>query len=102
MPSPVLKEALPFTAEVDPEKLRDELCERFPLWSQQIRLLSIEESLAARPTDNDGHVLYLNSRILRYFTPEIILPVSFSICSSVTMPAVVTKSGVSGAWRPRR
>ena len=48
----------------------DDLAERWPLWSERIRLLEFHEASNARPVDNDGRAIYYNERLLRYFSPE--------------------------------
>ena len=46
------------------------LCERYPQWSERIRLLDLREAVGVRPVDNDGRIIYYNERLMRYYTPE--------------------------------
>lgn len=46
------------------------LSERWPQWSERIRMLEFRESPAARPVDNDGRAVLYSERMLRYYTPE--------------------------------
>ena len=45
---------------VDIQEVRGDLAERFPLWSERIRLLRFQSSDAVTLTDNDGAVIYYN------------------------------------------
>ena len=46
------------------------LCERYPQWSERIRLLDLREAVGVRPVDNDGRSIYYNERLMRYYTEE--------------------------------
>ena len=46
------------------------LADRYPQWTDQIRLLPLKDSLSVRPVDNDGHTIYYNSRLMSYYTDE--------------------------------
>ena len=55
---------------MDFREICDDLSERWPLWSERIRLLEFKESPNARPVDNDGRSVYYNERALRFYSPE--------------------------------
>lgn len=52
------------------EEISAALCERYPQWSERIRLLDLREAVGVRPVDNDGRSIYYNERLMRYYTSE--------------------------------
>ena len=54
---------------VDFTEICESLAERWPPWSERIRLLEFHESPAAKPMYNDGRSIFYNDRLLRYL-PE--------------------------------
>ena len=55
---------------MDFSEICDSLAERWPPWSERIRLLEFTESRRARPADNDGRGILYNEELMRYLTDE--------------------------------
>ena len=51
------------------ENLLD-IAERYPQWAEELKVLRIRESFAARPADNDGQTVYVHPRLMQYYTKE--------------------------------
>ena len=49
---------------VDIDLVRSDLEEKFPMWTDRIRLLRFKDSPTANPTDNDGSTVFYNSRLV--------------------------------------
>ena len=46
------------------------IADRYPQWSDELRLLQISESLHVRPVGNDGQRIYVHPRIMTYYTDD--------------------------------
>ena len=55
---------------MDFSEICDSLAERWPPWSERIRLLEFTESRRAKPADNDGRGILYNEELMRYLTDE--------------------------------
>ena len=55
---------------MDIPEIRQALLERYPQWGDTLRAIAFTDSLQVDPTDNDGAVIYYNSRRLKFYTDE--------------------------------
>lgn len=55
---------------MDFQKICNALTDRYPQWSDPIRLLTFQENAGVHPVDNDGRTIYYNERLLRYLTED--------------------------------
>ena len=55
---------------MDIDEIRSDLEERFPMWTDRIRLLRFRDSESVATTDNDGSTIFYNSRLLSRWTRE--------------------------------
>ena len=46
------------------------IADRYPQWSEELRLVNISESFHVRPAGNDGQCIFLHPRIMMYYTDE--------------------------------
>ena len=54
----------------DNAELMLKIADRYPQWTDELRLVNISESLYVRPAGNDGQRIYLHPRIMMYYTDE--------------------------------
>ncbi len=55
---------------IDFREICSSLSDRFPQWTDRIRLLEFQDVPGVLPVDNDGRIIYYNGRLLQYYTPE--------------------------------
>lgn len=55
---------------MDLQEIRDDLAERFPQWTDRIRLLRFQSAAGASPVDNDGAIVYYNDRMMSRYSRE--------------------------------
>ena len=55
---------------MDLQEIRDDLLQRFPQWTERIRLLRFENTADVSLADNDGSVIYYNDRAMRRCSRE--------------------------------
>ena len=55
---------------VNVDEIRSALAEHFPQWTGWIDRLEIKDAVGVRPVDNDGQIVYYNSRLMSYYTDE--------------------------------
>ena len=64
---------------VDIQEVRGDLAERFPLWTERIRLLRFQSSDAVTLTDNDGAVIYYNDDAMLLYGTAAAAPAAGSL-----------------------
>ena len=55
---------------MDIDIVRSDLEERFPMWTDRIRLLRFKDSPTVMPSDNDGSTIFYNSRLVDRMSRE--------------------------------
>ena len=55
---------------MDFKPICDALEERYPQWSERIRMLSFREAVGVHPVDNNGREILYNERLMKYYTEE--------------------------------
>lgn len=55
---------------MDLDEIRGDLEERFPMWTDRIRLLRFQSALGVNPVDNNGAVIFYNDHLMSRFTRE--------------------------------
>ncbi|MBP3654997.1 MAG: hypothetical protein J6J04_06220 [Oscillospiraceae bacterium] len=55
---------------MDLDEIRSDLEERFPQWTNRIRLLRFQSAAGANPVDNDGSIIYYNDHIMSRYSRE--------------------------------
>jgi len=52
------------------DEIRSDLEERFPIWTDRIRLLRFQDSASANPVDNNGSVIFYNHRLMSRYNRD--------------------------------
>ena len=55
---------------MDLDEVRSDLEERFPMWTDRIRLLRFQANAAVNPVDNNGSVIFYNAPLMSRFQRE--------------------------------
>lgn len=55
---------------MDLDIIRSDLEERFPMWTDRIRLLRFQAAPGVSPVDNDGSVIFYNDRIMNNYSRD--------------------------------
>ena len=48
----------------------NDLADRYPQWIDRIHLLRLKDVVGVHPVENDGQIIYYNSRLLQYLTHD--------------------------------